>query len=210
MDLQELSEVLQEGDAEKVQELTAQALRDGLNPAQILTEGLIAGMNVVGAKFKSGELYIPEVLIVAKAMHAGMNILKPRLVETGVKPIGKMVLGTVRGDVHDIGKNMVGMMLQGAGFEVIDIGIDCPPEKFVEAAEEEGVQIVGMSALLTTTMKEMGVAVNALDDAGLAGKVKTLIGGAVVSQRFADEIGADAYAPDSISAVDKARQLIGQ
>jgi 5-methyltetrahydrofolate--homocysteine methyltransferase len=209
-DLVLLSEALQRADAEQVKKLTAQALHDGLSPGQILSEGLLAGMDPVGAKFKNGELFIPEVLVVAKAMHAGLEILRPRLVETGIKPVGKIVLGTVKGDLHDIGKNMVGMMMEGAGFQVIDIGIDCPPERFVDAAGEEGVQIVGMSALLTTTMANMRDALRALREAGLGGKVKTMIGGAVVSQKFADEIGADGYAPDAASAVEKARDLLGR
>jgi 5-methyltetrahydrofolate--homocysteine methyltransferase len=208
-DLNQLSEALQKGDIEHVKELTGQALSDGFMPGRILTEGLIAGMDVVGLKFKNGDMFIPEVLIAAKAMHAGLDILKPRLVETGIKPIGTVALGTVKGDLHDIGKNMVGMMLQGAGFEVIDLGVDCPPEKFVEAASENNVQLIGMSALLTTTMLNMKETITALQKAGLPRKVKTMIGGAVVSEKYANEIGADAYAPDASSAVDKARQLIG-
>lgn len=210
VDLTRLSEALQGADSQEVRNLTAQALREGLSPGQILSEGLLAGMDVVGAKFKNGDLFIPEVLVVVKAMHAGLEILRPRLVETGVQPVGKMVLGTVKGDLHDIGKNMVGMMLEGGGFEVIDLGVDCPPERFVEAAREEGVQIVGMSALLSTTMVNMKEVMDALHEAGLGGKVKTMVGGAVVSQKFADEIGADGYAPDAASAVEKARALIGR
>jgi len=207
-DFKQLAEALQTGDMEQVKKLTTQALSDGLGPGQILSEGLIAGMNVVGVRFKNGDMFLPEVLVAARAMHAGLEVLKPRLVETGIKPIGKMVLGTVKGDLHDIGKNMVGMMLQGAGFEVIDIGIDCPPEKFVEAAGQEGIQIVGMSALLSTTVQNMRLTINALQEAGLTKNVKTMIGGAVVSKKFADEIGADGYAPDAASAVDRARELV--
>jgi len=208
-ELKLLSEALQNGEMEQVQNLTNQALSNGLSPEKILSDGLIAGMNVVGVRFKNGDMFIPEVLVAARAMHAGLEVLRPRLVETGVKPVGKMALGTVKDDLHDVGKNMVGMMLQGAGFEVIDLGIDCPPEKFVEAASQEGVQIVGMSALLSTTMQSMKATMKALRDAGLTGKVKTMIGGAVVSQKFAEEIGADAYAPDAASAVDRARELVG-
>ncbi|MEW6440056.1 MAG: corrinoid protein [bacterium] len=208
-DLRRLSEALQRGDVEQVKKLTREALTDGLSPGEILANGLIAGMDVVGVRFKSGDMFFPEVLVAAKAMHGGLEVLKPKLVETGVKPVGKMVLGTVKGDLHDIGKNMVGMMFEGAGFEVMDIGIDCPPEKFVEAARGEGVQIVGMSALLSTTMQSMKATMDGLRAAGLTRKVRTIIGGAVVSQKFADEIGADGYAPDAASAVDKARKLIG-
>lgn len=209
-DFKQLSEALQNGEIEQVMEFTEQALKDGLMPGKILTEGLIAGMDVVGEKFKNGDMFIPEVLIAAKAMQAGMDILKPKLVETGIKPIGRVALGTVKGDLHDIGKNMVGMMLQGAGFEVIDLGVDCTTEKFVAAASEGEIQLIGMSALLTTTMQNMKDTIQALDSAGLTGKVKTMIGGAVVSEKYASEIGADAYAPDASAAVDKARWLMGR
>jgi 5-methyltetrahydrofolate--homocysteine methyltransferase len=207
--LDQLSETLQKGDAEGVKKLTAEALDAGLSPDQIQSEGLIAGMNIVGAKFKNNELFIPEVLVVAKAMHAALDILKPRLAETGAKPLAKVVLGTVKADLHDIGKNMVGMMLKGAGFDVNDIGIDCPPEKFVEAASDEGVKIVAMSALLSTTMPNIRVTIQALHEAGLTGKVKTLVGGAPVTKEYAAEIGADGYGENSAEAVDVARELLG-
>jgi 5-methyltetrahydrofolate--homocysteine methyltransferase len=209
-DLKELSNALQDMDIEGVKRLTAQAIADGISPQQILSEGLLAGMDIVGVKFKNNELFIPEVLMVAKAMHAGLDVLKPKLVESGAKPLGKVVIGTVLGDLHDIGKNMVKMMLQGAGFDVYDLGIDVPPKKFVEAAIAEGAQIVGMSALLTSTMVNMKSVIDSLHEAGLAKKVKTLIGGAPVTQKFADEIGADGFGADAASAVDKARGLLAQ
>jgi len=207
-DLRPLSDAIQKADIAQVEALTTQALDDGLDPGRILSEGMVAGMDVVGARFKNGELFVPEVMVVARAMHAGLEILRPKLVESGIEPLGKMVLGTVEGDLHDIGKNMVGLLLQGAGFVVIDIGTNCSPGSFVEAAGEEGIQLVGMSALLTSTMTNMQVTLDALHDAGLNEKVKTMIGGAVVTERFADEIGADGYAPDAASAVDTARELL--
>jgi 5-methyltetrahydrofolate--homocysteine methyltransferase len=202
----DISAALQKGQAPKVAELTKQALAEGKTPKEILEKGLIAAMGIVGAKFKNNEVYVPEVLIAARAMHAGMNIIKPMLAKAGVQPLAKVVLGTVKGDLHDIGKNLVGMMLEGGGFEVVDIGIDVAPEKFIEAVKTSGAKIVAMSALLTTTMPSMKTAVEAFK----AGKVpvKTLIGGAPVTQRYADEIGADGYAADAASAVDKAKDLL--
>ncbi|HDN84570.1 MAG TPA: cobalamin-binding protein, partial [Candidatus Aerophobetes bacterium] len=163
----------------------------------------------VGDKFKKNEFYVPEVLIAARAMKAGMEIIRPLLTKKGVKGAGKIILGTVRGDLHDIGKNLVGMMLEGAGFEIIDLGVDVPPEKFVEAAREKGADIIGLSALLTTTMPGMKDVIEAIKSSDLKGKLKVMIGGAPVTQDYADEIGADGYAPDAASAVDKAKQLIG-
>lgn len=206
--LDRLSESLQKGDMDEVKKFTAEALDAGQPPAEILSSGLIAGMDIVGAKFKNNEIYLPEVLLVARAMHAGLDILKPKLAEAGAEPVGKVVLGTVKGDLHDIGKNLVGMMLTGGGFEVNDLGIDVPPEKFVETVGEEGVQIVAMSALLSTTMPKMRESIEALHKAGLTKKVKIMVGGAPVTQKYADEIGADAYAPDAASAVDRARELL--
>ena len=208
-DLTQLSENLQKGDMDKVRELTAQALEAGLTPGEILSDGLIAGMNIVGVKFKNNELFLPEVLVIARAMHAGLDVLKPKLAETGAEPTGRIVLGTVKGDLHDIGKNLVGMMFQGGGFEVHDLGIDVPIERFIEAAGEEGIQIVALSALLSTTMPKMRETIEALHKAGLTEKVKILVGGAPVSQEYADEIGAHGYAADAASAVDKARELVG-
>lgn len=207
-DLALLAESLIKGKAPEVKELTQKALDDGVAPNEVLNDGLIKGMGVVGERFKNNEFYVPEVLIAARAMHAGMDILKPALAEAGVDPIGKVLLGTVKGDLHDIGKNLVAMMLEGAGFEVVDLGIDVSPEKFVEAVKEGG-DIVAMSALLTTTMTAMKTTVDALEEAGVRDKVKTMIGGAPVTQNYADEIGADGYARDAASAADKAKELMG-
>jgi len=209
VDLKELSETIQQGDAEGVAQLTAQAIEEGLSPKQILSEGLIAGMDVVGVKFKEGELFLPEVLGVATAMHAGLDVLKPVLAESGEKMIGKIVLGTVKGDLHDIGKNLVGMMLEGAGFEVNDLGIDVPAERFLEAAQEDGVDIVGLSALLSTTMPKMRETIYTLHEAGLAPKIKVMVGGAPVTRKYAEEVGADGYGDNAAAAVDEARRLIG-
>jgi len=207
-DLSALAENLINGKADPVRELTQKALDEGVPPGEILNEGLIKGMSVVGEKFKNNEFYVPEVLIAARAMHAGMDILRPALVSSGVEPIGKVILGTVKGDLHDIGKNLVAMMLEGAGFEVNDLGIDVSPEKFVEAVKEGG-NVVAMSALLTTTMTAMKTTLEALKEAGVRDKIKTMIGGAPVTQNYADEIGADGYARDAASAADKAKELMG-
>ena len=206
-DLQALAEALLKGDRNKVVELTKQALAEKVPPADVLNKGLVAGMNVVGKRFKANEIYVPEVLIAARAMKGGMEVLQPELVKAGVQPVAKVVLGTVKGDLHDIGKNLVGMMLTGGGFNVIDVGTDVPAEKFVETCKKEGAEVCALSALLTTTMPQMTTVVKAVHDAGL--KVKTIIGGAPVTQSFADEIGADGYAPDAASAVDVIRQLVG-
>lgn len=205
-DLEALAENLIKGQAPKVKEFTQQAVDEGVAAEKILKEGLIAGMNVVGSKFKKNEFYIPEVLIAARAMHAGMDIIKPLLAKSNVKPVGKVLLGTVKGDLHDIGKNLVKMMLEGAGFEVIDAGIDVDPQKFVDLAKEKSPQVLAMSALLTTTMPMMKDTVDALKSAGV--NVKTLIGGAPLTQAYADEIGASGYAPDAASAVDSAKELL--
>jgi 5-methyltetrahydrofolate--homocysteine methyltransferase len=181
-------------------------LDEGLSAQDILNGGLIAGMSVIGERFKRNECFVPTVLLAARAMKAGMAILKPILADTGVESIGKVVLGTVKGDQHDIGKNLVGMMLEGAGFEVIDLGTDTPSEKFVEMAREKKADIVGMSALLTTTMPGMKTTIEALKSAGLT--VRTMIGGALVTQRYADEINADAFGKDAAVAVEKAKELI--
>ena len=207
-DLSALAENLINGKAQEVAELTKKALDDGVPPGEILNGGLIKGMGVVGERFKNNEFYVPEVLIAARAMHAGMDILKPALAESGVQPIGRVLLGTVKGDLHDIGKNLVAMMLEGAGFEVVDLGIDVPPEKFVEAVKAGG-DVIAMSALLTTTMTAMKVTLDALEEAGVKDKIKTMIGGAPVTQNYADEIGADGYARDAASAADKAKELMG-
>ena len=208
VDLNNVSEALQRGDAEKVGELVKQALEENLLPKDILENGLIKGMDIIGAKFKKNEVYVPEVLIAARAMHAGMGILRPKLIETGVKNIGTVAIGTVKGDLHDIGKNLVKMMLEGAGFEVIDLGVDVTTDKFVEAVKEHKPNIIGMSALLTTTMINMAEVIKALEAAGLRDKVKIMIGGAPITQNYADQIGADGYSPDAASAVDNAKSFI--
>ena len=207
-DLKAIAENLINGKAPAVEEGVRQALDEGVGVRDILHEGLIAGMNVVGQKFKNNEFYIPEVLIAARAMKAGMELIRPRLIEEKVEPLGIAAIGTVKGDLHDIGKNLVAMMLEGAGFEVVDCGIDVPPEKFLEAVKEKGVQIICMSALLTTTMPSMKTTVEAIKEAGVGDKVRTMIGGAPVTQSYADQIGADGYAPDAASAADMAKELM--
>ena len=203
----DLPDIVQKlGGAEK---LTNEALDEGVPPGKILKEGLIAGMDVVGAKFKNNEFYVPEVLIAARAMKKAMAILKPKLAESGVEPVSSIAIGTVKGDLHDIGKNLVAMMMEGAGFEVVDMGIDCAPEKFVDVVKNQKVGVVAMSALLTTTMTSMKTTIEALEAAGIRDQVKTMIGGAPITQNYADEIGADGYAPDAASAVDKAKELLG-
>jgi 5-methyltetrahydrofolate--homocysteine methyltransferase len=206
-DLEAIAEALIKGDRDTVTKLVNQAVEEGVEPEKLLNEGLVAGMDVVGRKFKNNEFYVPEVLIAARAMHAGMAILEPLLSESGAKPRGTAVLGTVKGDLHDIGKNLVAMMLTGGGFKVIDAGIDVTPEKFVQLAQENNADLIGLSALLTTTMPQMAAVIEAVKEAGL--DVKVLIGGAPVTQEYADEIGADGYAPDAASAVDLARSLVG-
>jgi 5-methyltetrahydrofolate--homocysteine methyltransferase len=206
-DLNALAEALIRGDRKTVAEQTNLAIDEGVAPKSILEEGLIAGMSVIGERFKNNEVYVPEVLIAARAMKAAMEILEPKLIEAGVKPIGTVVLGTVKGDLHDIGKNLVGMMLTGGGLKVVDAGIDVSPEKFVEIAKAENAQLCAMSALLTTTMPQMAEIVKAMKDSGL--NVKTMIGGAPVTQSYADEIGADGFSADAASAVDLAKALLG-
>ena len=205
-DLESLKNAVIKGDQNTAKEITSQALNEGTNPEKVLNDGLIAGMNVVGAAFKKNEVYVPEVLIAARAMKMAMEILEPKLIEAGVEPVGTMVLGTVQGDLHDIGKNLVQMMLKGAGFNVLDLGTDVPPEKFVAAVKEKGISLVGLSALLTTTMPMMEKTVAAFKDAGIDAKV--MIGGAPVTQDYADKIGAAGYAADAASAVDVAKGLL--
>ena len=207
-DLQPIADALIKGDRNTVVELTQKAIDDGVSPAEILSDGLIGGMNVIGVRFKNNEVYVPEVLIAARAMHGGLGVLEPHLKAGGVEPLAVVVIGTVKGDLHDIGKNLVGMMLQGGGLEVVDAGIDVSPEKFVAAIKESGAKFVAMSALLTTTMPQMPEIIKAIKATGL--DVKTLVGGAPVTQSYADEIGADGYAPDAASAVDKVLELAKQ
>jgi len=208
-DLKALAEAIISGNQEEARRLTQQALDEGVPAEQVLNEGLIAGMQVVGEKFKRNEFYVPEVLIAARAMKAAMELLRPLLAQTDAVTRGTVVIGTVRGDLHDIGKNLVAMMLEGGGFRVVDLGVDVAPEKFAEAVQAENAQIVGLSALLTTTMPAMKDTIEALEQAGVRDKVKVIIGGAPVTQEYADEIGADGYAPDAASAVDKAKELLG-
>ena len=190
----------------KVESLITAALKEGTPAEIVINDGLIAGMDVVGDRFKKNEVYIPEVLLAARAMKVGMDILQPEIIKAGIKPIGKCLMGTVQGDLHDIGKNLVAMMLKGAGFEVIDLGVDVGPDKFVEQVESQDVQVVGMSTLLTTTMPAIEKALKAIKDAGVL--VKIMIGGAPVTQDYAGQIGADGYAADAASAVDLAKSLI--
>jgi len=205
-DLKALAEAIIKGDQNAAVEITKAALDEGTAAESVLNKGLIAGMDIVGNCFKKNEIYIPEVLIAARAMKSAMEILEPELVKAGVKPVGKFLIGTAQGDLHDIGKNLVAMMLKGAGFEVVDLGVDISPEKFVEQAKATGTQLIGMSALLTTTMPAMEKTVKALKDAGIS--VKVMIGGAPVTQGYADKIGADGYAADAASAVDVAKNLV--
>ena len=207
-DLNALAEAVINGKQDDVASLVQAAIDDGDDVAKVLSEGLIAGMAVVGRKFKANEFYVPEVLIAARAMHKGMDILEPKLAEAGVQPIAKVAIGTVKGDLHDIGKNLVCMMLRGGGYEVMDLGIDVPPEKYVEAVQS-GAKVVGLSALLTTTMPQMQAVIDAMKEAGVRDQTSVMIGGAPVTQNYADEIGADGYAPDAASAVDTAKELLG-
>ncbi|MCM8818134.1 MAG: corrinoid protein [Candidatus Omnitrophica bacterium] len=202
-----IKEAIVKGDMKKTEEFVDKAIKENLPIEKILNEGLIAGMMIVGEKFKNNEFYVPEVLIAARAMNKGMSLLEPFIVQAGIKPIAKLAIGTVKGDLHDIGKNLVVMMWKGAGFEVIDLGIDVPPEKFIEAAKS-GAKVIGMSALLTTTMIQMKETIDILKKEGIRDNVKIIIGGAPVTQEFADEIGADGYAPDAASAVDKVKELL--
>jgi 5-methyltetrahydrofolate--homocysteine methyltransferase len=206
--LEQISEELIKGKANEVKELVQKALEEGLSPGDVLNKGLLSGMSVVGDRFKKNEIYVPEVLIAARAMKAGTEVLKPLLAESGVKPTGTVVLGTVKGDLHDIGKNLVGMMMEGAGFAIVDLGTDVPSEKFVESAKESKAQIIAASALLTTTMTGMKDIVEKVKASDLGGKVKLMIGGAPVTQAFCDEIGADGYAPDAASAADLAKEFV--
>ena len=207
--LGKMAESLIAGKVDEVTDLTQQALDANVSSKDILEKGLLAGMDVVGKRFKANEMFIPEVLRCAKCMHGAMEILRPLLAETGVETAGTFVIGTVKGDLHDIGKNLVGMMFEGAGFEVIDLGIDLDPAAFVEAIKEHNANLFGMSALLTTTMPKMGETINAIKEAGLRDQVKIMIGGAPVTGEFAKEIGADAYASNAASAVDTGKELLG-
>lgn len=207
---EELADEVQKGNSESVEELTKRALSQDISAEDILNNGLVAGMNIVSEKFKNNEIFIPEVLISAKSMYSGLGIIKPLLAEANVQSKGKVVIGTVKGDLHDIGKNIVAMLLQGAGFDVVDLGADVPKEKFLEFVKNECVDILGMSALLTTTMIYMKETIEALKNAGLRENVKVIIGGAPVTESYAAQIDADGYAPDAASAVDLTKRLLGE
>ena len=206
--LEQISTAVIEGDLDEINDLTEDALDEGLNAEEILNKGLMPGMDHVGVEFRAGNLFVPEVLRSAKTMQTSMNIIRPMLAETGAKTTGKVLLGTVKGDLHDIGKNLVGMMCEGAGFEVKDIGKDVEPQGFVDAVKEFEPDVVGMSALLTTTMRTMESTIKELEEAGLRDRVKVMIGGAPVTQAFADQIGADGYASNAASAADLAKKLV--
>jgi 5-methyltetrahydrofolate--homocysteine methyltransferase len=207
--LEEISTAVIEGNLGEIEDLTEDALDEDLSAEEILNKGLMPGMDHVGVEFKAGNMFVPEVLRSAKTMQTSMDILRPLLAESGVKTAGKVLLGTVKGDLHDIGKNLVGMMCEGAGFEVKDIGKDVAPEDFVAAVKEYEPNVVGMSALLTTTMRAMESTIKVLEEAGLRDKVKIMIGGAPVTQAFSDQIGADGYASNAASAADLVKKLVG-
>lgn len=207
--LQEIFDSILNGDNKSTQLKVQQALQDGIDPARVLNEGMIQAMAEVGRLFEIGEYYVPEMLISARAMQSGLGILKPMLAQANIQSAGRVVIGTVKGDLHDIGKNLVGMMLEGAGFEVVDLGTDVAPEKYVNAVAAGGVDIVALSALLTTTMPNMKVTVEALKQAGLREQVKVMIGGAPITDSYAQQIGADGYSPDASRAVSLAKSLVG-
>ncbi len=205
--LNEISRNVEEGDDDKVFDLTKEAIKNNISPREILHSGLLEGMNIVGIQFKANEIFLPDVLMAARAMYAGLDQLKPLLIKDGVPSRGIIVLGTVEGDLHDIGRNLVGIMLNGAGFEVIDLGCEISPAKFIEAALENNAKLIGMSALLTTTMPVMKEVIDLLKEKDLYGKIKTIIGGAPVTKEFAQEIGADKYSYDASHAVESVKEL---
>ena len=207
--LDDLYESILDGEMSVAPENVQAALDGDIAPNVILNEGMIEAMSEVGQLFEDGDYFVPEMLIAARAMQAGLGVLKPHLVASGVDPIGKVVIGTVQGDMHDIGKNLVTMMMEGAGFEVVDLGVDVKPEKFIESIRENEPQVVAMSALLTTTMPKMGVTIEAMRDAGVLDGVKVLVGGAPVTAEFAEKIGADGYAPDASQAASLAKSFVG-
>jgi 5-methyltetrahydrofolate--homocysteine methyltransferase len=206
--LGEISKQLQLGDNEQVKELTIKAIDANINPKIILDNGLIAGMNIIGIQFRNHEIFLPEVLMAAKAMYAGLDLLKPLFIKDEIPSSGKIVIGTVKGDLHDLGKNLVGIMLKGAGFEVIDLGKDVSPENFVDTALKENAKVIGMSALLTTTMPSMKKVIDILETKNLKGKIKTIIGGAPITESYAKEIGADSYAYDASISVERVKYLM--
>ncbi|WP_277998185.1 cobalamin B12-binding domain-containing protein [Zhaonella formicivorans] len=208
MSYEEICRAVVSGNEAKVKELTKSMVDAGSDPLEIINQGLIAGMNIVGPRFKNGEMFVPEVLMSARAMSAGLDIVKPLIADTDLPSVGKVVIGTVKGDLHDIGKNLVAMMMESAGFTVINLGVDISPEKFVQAVKEHNPDVVAMSALLTTTMLSMKDTIEVLKEEGLRDKVKVVVGGAPISKDFADEIGADGFAPDAASATELCKQLI--
>ncbi len=205
---EKIADEVQKGNSESVEALVNEALSQEISADMIMYAGLVEGMNIVSEKFKNNECFIPEVLVSAKAMTVGLGILKPLLAEKNVKPLGRAVIGTIQGDLHDIGKNIAGMLLQGAGFEIIDLGADVHVDRFVESAKTENADLVGMSALLTTTMVNMKTVIDGLKEAGIRESVKVIIGGAPVTQAYADQIGADGYAADAATGVDVAKKLL--
>lgn len=209
-EIHEISEFLQKGRAKNVKALVQEAIDEGKDPKEILNEGLLAGMMVIGEKFKNNEVFVPEVLVAARALNAGLAILEPKLIEVGNEPVGKVVIGTVKGDLHDIGKNLVAMMMKGVGFEVIDVGVDVEPAAFIDKAEETGANIIAMSALLTTTMPSMQAVIDELTSRGLRDKYIVMVGGAPVNQSFADQIGADYYTPDAATAAEVAKEAVSK
>lgn len=206
--IQELALKIERGDLPNTEVLVKQAIEEAIHPEIIMNDGLIKGMETLGERWKRDEVFVPEVLLGARALNAGLAILKPALEQSGVKPIGKAIIGTVKGDLHDIGKNLVKMMLVGSGFEVLDLGVDVPEEKFVEAVKEHEPDVLLLSALLTTTIEQQRVILSALDEAGVRDKVNVMVGGAPVTQNFADEIGADAYTVDAVTAAERAKEFV--
>lgn len=206
--IQEISEYLQKGRAKNVKALVQQALDENLDPKEILNDGLLSAMMIVGTKFKNNEVFVPEVLVAARAMNAGLSVLEPKLVEVGNEPVGKAVIGTVQGDLHDIGKNLVVMMLKGAGFEIYDLGVDVDPAVYIDKAEEVGADIICMSALLTTTMPKMQDCIENLKERGLRDKYIVMIGGAPVNDSFCQQVGADCYTPDAATCAEVAKKLV--
>jgi 5-methyltetrahydrofolate--homocysteine methyltransferase len=207
--LEKISTAIIEGDADSTPGLVQKALDQGLAPKTVLDDGMVVGMNEVGARFKRGDMFVPEVLMSADTMQAGLVVLRPLLAAAGVKMLGTVVLGTVKGDLHDIGKNLVGMMCEGAGFEVVDLGFNVPPEKFISAIKEHQPDVVGMSALLTTTMRSMGHTIKAIEEAGLRDQLKIMVGGAPVDRDFAERIGADGYGSNAVAGVEQAKRFVG-
>ena len=208
--IEDICTFLQKGRAKNVKALVTQAIEEGCNPKDILNDGLLGGMMIIGEKFKNNEVFVPEVLVAARALNAGLGILEPKLVEVGNEPVGKAVIGTVKGDLHDIGKNLVTMMLKGNGFDVYDVGVDVEPQAFIDKAEEVDADIICMSALLTTTMPNMDETIKLLQEKGLRDKYIVMVGGAPVNQAFADQIGADYYTPDAATCAEVAKKAVSE